>query len=389
MGAYRNTKTPGVKYKEHAERKHGRQLDRYFVIYYQLNKKQKLEAIGWASQGWTESKAAAILNQIKENIRLGKHPQTLAEMREMDEKAKKEEEQIAIENEAESITLREVFDRYIVVHKEETSTKTWENTERYYRNWIDPKLRSKKLVDITVDDIQSVISDVVKTRTARTADYVKTVIRQIINFAKKRDLYSKDNPAMKVKIKLEDNKRSRFLTKEEARILLDELSKRSTNVHDMALLSLYSGLRAGEICNLTWENVMWDTERLFVGKTKNGQARFEPMHPLVKEMLKRRQSVDSIGYIFKAQNGEQLKEVSDTFQRTVDKLGFNDGITDPRLKIVFHSLRHTYASWLVMNGVDLYTTQKLMGHKSNQMTQRYAHLAPGYLEKAVNSLESI
>lgn len=115
----------------------------------------------------------------------------------------------------------------------------------------------------------------------------------------------------------------------------------------------------------------------------------EPMHALVKAMLQRRYRDDQEGYIFKARNGGKITDLSDTFQRTVDKLGFNDGITDPRQKVVFHTLRHTYASWLVMKGVDLYTTQKLMGHKSNQMTQRYAHLAPGYLEKAVNSLDSI
>ena len=106
-------------------------------------------------------------------------------------------------------------------------------------------------------------------------------------------------------------------------------------------------------------------------------------------MLQHRYQNDRDGFIFKARNGEKITDLSDTFQRTVDKLGFNDGITDQRQKVVFHTLRHTYASWLVMNGVDLYTTQKLMGHKSNQMTQRYAHLAPGYLEKAVNSLKSI
>jgi site-specific recombinase XerD len=78
-----------------------------------------------------------------------------------------------------------------------------------------------------------------------------------------------------------------------------------------------------------------------------------------------------------------------TYQRVVQRLGFNLGIDDVTQKVVFHTLRHTYASWLVMGGVDLYTIQKLMGHKSHQMTQRYAHLAPEHLEKAVNSLENI
>lgn len=386
---YKKAKIPGIRYREHPSRKVGIQKDRYYYMYYQLNGKRKEEGLGWSSQGWTERKVAEQLFEIKNNIKLGKHPQSLAEKREMAEQAKREQEMRAIESEAERITLREVFDKYLKVHKTETTKKTWENTERYYRNWIDEKLGKKKLIDITVDDIQPIIAEAIDIRTTRTADYIKAIVRQIFNFAKKRDLYFKDNPAMKIKIKQKDNKRSRFLTQEEARTLLDALAQRSPDVHDIALISLFGGLRAGEIFNLKWEHIIWHSERISIVDPKNGESRMEPMHPQVKEMLQHRYQNNHDGYIFKARNGEKITDLSDTFQRTVDKLGFNDGITDQRQKVVFHTLRHTYASWLVMNGVDLYTTQKLMGHKSNQMTQRYAHLAPGYLEKAVNSLESI
>jgi site-specific recombinase XerD len=76
----------------------------------------------------------------------------------------------------------------------------------------------------------------------------------------------------------------------------------------------------------------------------------------------------------------------DSYERAVERLGFNVNITDRRQRVVFHTLRHTYASWLVMAGVDLYTVQRLMGHKDITMTQRYAHLAPEHLDKAVNVL---
>lgn len=379
----------GISYREHATRKHGKQKDKYFIIRYSANKKQITEAVGWMSEGWTLQKVNEILCEIKRNIREGKHPQSLAEKREIAEKAKREQEIEEIETVSERVTLRDIFDKYLKVHKTETSEATWKNTERYYFNWIDKELGTKKLVDITVDDIRSIITQALEKRTTRTADFIKTVFRQIFNFAKKSDLYFKDNPAMKIKIKNKDNKRSRFLTKDEARLLLDELQKRSIDVHDIALISLYGGFRAGEIFNLQWEHIVWHSERIIVVDTKNSDSRIEPMHPLVKQMLQRRYSNSQTGYIFQNRDGEKIKDLSNTFQRTVDKLGFNDGITDTRQKVVFHTLRHTYASWLVMNGVDLYTTQKLMGHKTNQMTQRYAHLAPGYLEKAVNSLESI
>jgi site-specific recombinase XerD len=79
-------------------------------------------------------------------------------------------------------------------------------------------------------------------------------------------------------------------------------------------------------------------------------------------------------------------EVSNTFAKIVEELGFNKKVSDDRQKVVFHTLRHTYASRLVMSGVDLYTVQKLMGHSTISMTERYSHLAPDHLKKAVKML---
>jgi len=62
-------------------------------------------------------------------------------------------------------------------------------------------------------------------------------------------------------------------------------------------------------------------------------------------------------------------------------------ISDARQKVVFHTLRHTFASWLVQEGEALYTVAKLMGHTSLEMTQRYSHLAPELLQKAAKSLQ--
>lgn len=383
------TKTPGVRYYEHATRKHGIRFDRYYTIRYKLDGKDKEEALGWASEGWTEKKVAALLFEIKNNIKQGIHPQSLAEMRTMNEEAAKKKEEIKIESISETITFGEVFDKYLEVHKTETNETTWKNTERYYHNWLESSFGERKLIDITVDDIQPIITKALETRTTRTADFVKTVIRQIFNFAKKRDLYFKDNPAMKIKIKLKDNKRNRFLTPEETQMLLEELKQHSIDMHDIALFSLYEGARAGAIFALQWKDIDWEINRITLLDTKNGETYFQPMHPVVREMLERRYTEDKEGLVFKSRNGGRIKDLSKTYQRVIDKLGFNDGITDERQKVVFHTLRHTYASWLVMEGVDLYTTQKLMGHKSNQMTQRYAHLAPRHLEKAVNMLKRV
>jgi len=56
------------------------------------------------------------------------------------------------------------------------------------------------------------------------------------------------------------------------------------------------------------------------------------------------------------------------------------------LKICFHSCRHSYASWMIEQGQDLYTVQKLLGHKTNVMTQKYAHMAETKLRDAARAL---
>lgn len=90
--------------------------------------------------------------------------------------------------------------------------------------------------------------------------------------------------------------------------------------------------------------------------------------------------------IFPDKNGKVMAGVSNSFKDTVNELGFNDGITDRRQKLVFHSLRHTCASWLVMSGVDLYVVKEILGHASIAMTERYSHLRPGHLHSAMAKL---
>lgn len=81
----------GVVYREHPVRKNGRRPDRYIAIRYRSGQgKRTLEALGWASEGWTAEKAVALLRELKENIRLGRRPQSLREKRAMAEAARLE-----------------------------------------------------------------------------------------------------------------------------------------------------------------------------------------------------------------------------------------------------------------------------------------------------------
>jgi len=90
--------------------------------------------------------------------------------------------------------------------------------------------------------------------------------------------------------------------------------------------------------------------------------------------------------VFVSENGGRIKQISETYNRVANAL-FNAGVEDPRDRVVFHTLRHTFASWQVRRGVPLSTVAKLMGHANTAMTERYSHLAPNDLVLAMAGLE--
>ena len=71
---------------------------------------------------------------------------------------------------------------------------------------------------------------------------------------------------------------------------------------------------------------------------------------------------------------KKKKEISKTYFRVLDEIGLNDDVVDSRYRVCFHTLRHTFGSWLAIRGVSLQTIGELMGHKRLSQTMRYAHL---------------
>jgi len=221
-------------------------------------------------------------------------------------------------------------------------------------------------------------------RSPRSIEYTFAVIRHIFNRARHHNKFAGENPLKGFKFPKPDNARMRFLTHEEADALLNLLKEKSADVHDMTLLSLHCGLRFGEIAALTWHDVDLERGTLTIRDAKAG-SRYAFLTEQAAEMLRTRPKGKPSNYVFIGRAG-QLKYISLTFKRAVDELKLNNGIDDKRLKIVFHSARHSYASWLIEEGVDLFTVQKLLGHKTNVMTQRYAHMAENRLKGAANAL---
>ncbi len=144
-------------------------------------------------------------------------------------------------------------------------------------------------------------------------------------------------------------------------------------------LALHTGLRRGEMYGLTWENVNLSRRVLTIPRSKNGETRHVPLNSAALAALEDlRKRSDGTGPVIRNLQGEPLAKPRHWFEPAVRKAkirGFS-----------WHCLRHTFASRLVMAGVDLRTVQELMGHKSIAMTVRYAHLDLRHTLAAVERL---
>jgi len=385
-----STQFPGVRYRVHKSRKHnGGNLDRYFFIRYRVNGKLKEEGIGWATEGWNAKKASIVLSDLKKAHLTGEGPQTLAEKRAIENERRQFEKAEKERTKKETLTFKHYFKKiYYPEAKHNKNWRSYRREESLFRLWIEPVIGRMPFKDIRPFHMEKIKKDMFDAGKApRSIQYALAVVRQVINHAIRNEIYSGDNAACKVSRPKVENKRLRFLTNEEADQLLENLIKRSQQLHDMALLSLHCGPRAGEIFDLTWGCIDLDRRTVIFLDTK-GKNRTVYMTEKVKQMIETKNPGKPTDLVFTNRKGAKIKEVSNAFGRAIKELGFNDGIEDPRLKTYFHTLRHTYASWMVQNGESLYTVKELMGHSTLAMTERYSHLAKDNLKNAVERFEA-
>lgn len=390
MSNAKPTKYKGVRYREHPTRKNGIRKDRYFFIRYKLNGKTKEEAIGWESEHHTETEAFNLLCEIKANIKKGTGHFSLKEKAEMSEAEKKAAATALAIQERENITYRQFFENiYKPSYIDENKEK--EGKVSAHNNHILPVIGDMRLIDIKPIHIETIKANMTALgRAPSSVNKILVYISHVFNMAKNNEYFAGDNPISKVKKLKVDNRRIRFLSREEAAILFERLSKMPTStVFDMSLLALCCGLRAGEVCKLQAIDINFTVRRVYVRDPKGIINRALPMPQIVFDMLQRRCSgLKPNDYLFmKSDGSEHVNSISDQYQRIVDDL-FNKDVTDDRNKVVFHTLRHTFASWLAMDGVDINTISELMGHATLEMTKRYMHLAPNKFDNAITCLEN-
>jgi site-specific recombinase XerD len=189
----------------------------------------------------------------------------------------------------------------------------------------------------------------------------------------------KENPARLVKLRPVNNARTRWLgPQEEARLRRTIFDGYPEHMPELEL-ALNTGLRLSEMYGLTWENVNISRRVLTIPRSKNGEMRHVPLNATaVAVLFELRRRGDGTGRVIRNLKGLPLSDPRHWFEPSVRDAKIQD--------FSWHCLRHTFASRLVMAGVDLRTVQELLGHKTIGMTVRYSHLAPAHTLAAVERL---
>lgn len=363
----KTTKYPGV-YERYGEtRTYKRKPDICFDITYKTGGKKVWEKCGWLSEGYSAKLASAIRAERLRTIRHG-------------EDLPKEKKKPPL--------FSELANKYLEWAKTNKTQNGLHDKSRY-ENHIKGRLMSKRLDEITPLDLERMkVGLTKKGLSPQSVKHCLALTRTMFNKAISWGMWQGENPVRKVKLPTVRNERERFLSYEEAEILLTKLKEVSLLVHDMALISLHCGLRFGEITNLRGVDVDIENGTIHIANPKNESPRKAYTTTSVDEMLKKRLPNDPEGYVFtdRKKNGK-IGNISHTYPRIVKELGFNDGITDRRQLVTFHTLRHTHASWLALSGESLLVIREALGHKDFQMVKRYAHLGADSRKQAARRLE--
>ena len=392
------TKHKGVRYTEHPTKKtKNGAFDRLYYIRYRANNILKEEALGWSSEGWNAEKAYKIRAELREAHITGNGPQTLNDLRTLMRSEQHKQEEDERVNASTEITLSEFFyDHYLPRAKREK--RSWRTEEQRFAKLVQPVFGDMPLVAIQKTDVQKFVDELADSGAApSTVKQYMAIIRQAFNQASDLTvdnipIFSGINPTKGVKLPKVKNARERFLSGEEAEQLIEAASKlKRRDLHDAIVLSLNTGLRLGEIRRLTWLDV--DFSSLVLTVREEAQRKPGGKVPINEAseaiLLDRKKTAERTDLVFPPIYGHSTREnLSQDFKALVDKLGFNKGLKaeDRQRRIVFHSLRHTFASWLALAGVDIYRIKTLMRHKTLEMTMRYAHLIPDATHDAVYQL---
>ena len=252
-------------------------------------------------------------------------------------------------------------------------------TDEYrYEKHLKSSFGGKEPNEILQIDVDRLRINLGKTLKPQTVKHVLNLLDRIINYGVKKGLIAQ-GLRFKIQKPVVQNIKTEDLSDDQIRALLAAVDNDPNSaVGTMLKMALFTGMRRGEIFKLRWENLDFRRKLITIKDPKGVEDAVIPMNPQAKELLESIQQSES-PLVFPTGDGEQRKTVQNQVRRIRESAGLP---TDFR---PFHGLRHVYASMLASSGeIDMYILQKLLTHKSPQMTQRYAHLRNEATQRAAS-----
>jgi integrase len=284
-------------------------------------------------------------------------------------------------------SFKEMMDRYLEEHvSQKKSSRAYRGYVNNLLAFFDGNIPISEITPRMVNQFKMKRREKVK---PGTINRDLSILKNCFNIAMRQWEWVDSNPVTRIPMEKEPPGRVRFLTEEEFERLYNACPEW---LKPVVLTARHTGMRKENILSLKWSEVDLFRRVINLEQTKNNERLCIPINDTLMEVLKKLAKVRHINslYVFyhpNAQrrnakgtfNGQRYYEVKTSFQKALKEAGIEN--------FRFHDLRHCFASELVQRGVDLYLVQRLLGHKSHAMTQRYAHLAPENLRNAVLKLD--
>lgn len=353
--------------------------DKCYDILYHANGKYVWEKIGWRSEGYTVEDAITIRGLRVKAIR---HPELMRE-----EQAPQPDD-----GNDQQTTISDLWNKYTELYFPQLKNKRFPSV--MYNKYIKPVFENTPASSITKLDVEKLKSSLLakeqKSGEKLSRSYINKIISllgRLINRGVEWNMVDiSKNPISHTLFSDADKKRERFLTPAEASKILDGLCCMHCEAYIFAKISLFTGMRLSEIASIRKHNINIDARIVHLeGKTGFRSAYIPENLVSIFTYLKNREHPQYNEQCF----DRDVSTMSRYFRFVVQAIGLNSNVSDSRYKVVFHTLRHTFCSWLAMKGIALYTIGELVGHKKLEMTKRYAKLSPDTKRDALNTISRI
>lgn len=342
--------------------------DRSYYISYKMNDKFKRLHIGKKSEGVTEAYCHQKRNDAINKIKFGDTDPIIKTKIKVD-------------------TFDMITERYLAyfqIHNKDSL-----NHESRYRNHIKEFIGHKYINDITIADLENIQREKLKGLSPQTVNHIIQLIGTIFNYNIKHKYIKVENPVKSTKLLKVNNERQRYLETHEINTLF-EIIKKDKQLLLFTKLALHTGARLHTICNIKKKDINLEKQTVFLQDYKNNTFYTSFLSgdilSLLKTRLRQIKSNDLV-LLFGTDPNNIDTYISKKLRPILNNL-FNTELAkdDRQNRVVIHTLRHTFASHLAINGTPIYTIQKLMNHKDINMTLRYAKLSPDSGKEYIQSL---